>query len=361
MNSREPSTLVPAAVDTLPINVAILDNEGTILYTNRAWKAFGKANDIEIRPDAIGVNYLEITERAETETARTAGAGLSEIVSGERELFEFEYPCHTPERRRWFLMRAAQFTDGDRRYIAVAHFDITDRYEYQRQLEKSNERLQQFAYAASHDLREPLRMVTRYLQLLERRYGDELDGDAEEFIEFAVDGAERMKAMIEGLLTYSRVETRGESFEPVDLEAVLDDVLTDLGVQIDETDAAITVESLPTVTGDASQLRQLFQNLVDNAITYSGKQTPRLAISAMRDGDELIISVSDEGIGIEQEDADRVFEVFQRLHSQEEYDGTGIGLTLCKRIVERHGGEIWFESTPGDGSTFSFTLPPADT
>ncbi|MFP9193050.1 PAS domain-containing sensor histidine kinase [Natronosalvus vescus] len=360
MNAREPETLIPAAVETLPINFAILDGEGTILYTNRAWQKFGEANDIDTRPDTLGTNYLTITKQAETETAQAAAAGLSEILSGERELFEFEYPCHSPEKQRWFLMRAASFTNDDQRYVAVAHFDITDRYTYQRQLEESNERLQQFAYVASHDLHEPLRMVTSYLQLLERQYSDELDDDAEEFIEFAVDGAERMEAMIDGLLTYSRVETQGNSFDSVDIEAVLDDVLTDLGIRIEETGVEITAEPLPTVTGDASQLRQLFQNLLDNALQYSGEQDPRVSISATRDGDEWIISITDNGIGIDQEDADRVFEVFQRLHTHEEYEGTGIGLALCRRVVERHGGEIWVDSEPEKGSTFSFTLPATD-
>ncbi|QSW98921.1 PAS domain-containing sensor histidine kinase [Haloterrigena alkaliphila] len=361
MNDREPAALIPAAVNTLPINFAILDDEGTILYTNRAWQEFGEANDIELRADTIGTNYLTITRQAETETAQTAAAGLSEILTGERELFEFEYPCHSPDDQRWFLMRAASFTTSGQRYVAVAHFDITDRYTYERRLEESNERLQQFAYVASHDLQEPLRMVTSYLQLLERRYSDDLDDDATEFIEFAVDGADRMREMIDGLLRYSRVETQGQSFDSVDLEAVLDDVLADLRLRIDETDAEITAESLPTVSGDASQLRQLFQNLLDNALQYSGEQNPRVSISATRDEDEWLISVSDTGIGIDQDDTDRVFEVFQRLHSHEEYDGTGIGLALCRRIIERHEGEIWVDSEPGEGSTFSFTLPAPET
>ena len=356
MNDWETAALIPAAVDTLPINVAVLDEEGTILFTNRAWQAFGESNDIDLRPDTIGTNYLAITSQADTERAQTAAAGLSEIQSGERELFQFEYPCHSPTERRWFLMRAASFTAGAQRYVAVAHFDITDRYEYRRRLEASNERLQQFAYVASHDLREPLRMVTSYLQLLERRYHDELDDDAREFIEFAVDGAERMEAMIDGLLAYARVDTQGTSFGSVDLDEVLDDVLTDLGLRIEETDAEITADSLPTVDGDEAQLRQCFQNLVTNALQYSGEGHPRVSISAARNGAEWTISVSDEGIGIDRADTERVFEVFQRLHSHEAYDGTGIGLALCRRVVERHGGEIWVDSEPGEGSTFSFTL-----
>ncbi|WP_081655470.1 sensor histidine kinase [Halopiger goleimassiliensis] len=224
------------------------------------------------------------------------------------------------------------------------------------QLEASNERLEQFAYAASHDLQEPLRMVRRYLELAERRYGEELDENCREFIDFAVDGAERMSEMIDGLLEYSRVETQGDSFDAVDLDAVLDDVLTDLQFKIEETDATITREPLPTVEGDRRQLRQLLQNLVSNAIEYSGDAPPRIHVSAARDGAEWTVSVRDEGIGIDPDDADRIFEIFQRLHSLEEHDGSGIGLALCKRIVERHDGEIRVDSEPGEGATFSVTL-----
>ncbi len=234
--------------------------------------------------------------------------------------------------------------------------DVTERREYQRQLEASNERLEQFAYAASHDLQEPLRMVSSYIQLIDQRYGDAFDEDGREFIEFAVDGADRMREMIEALLQYSRVDTRGDPFEPVDLEEVFADVSHDLQVKIQETDADITAEDLPQVYGDASQLNQVFQNLLDNSIEYSGDEPPRVHISAERDGNQWIISVSDEGIGIDPVDADKVFEVFQSLHGHED-SGTGIGLALVERIVERHDGDIWVDSTLGEGATFSFTLP----
>ncbi|WP_226005528.1 sensor histidine kinase [Natrinema salinisoli] len=228
------------------------------------------------------------------------------------------------------------------------------------ELEDSNDRLEQFAYAASHDLQEPLRMVTSYLRLIDNRYGDELDDDCTEFIEFAVDGADRMRAMIDGLLEYSRVETQGDSFEAVDLEAVLDDVLTDLQFKIDETDTEISREPLPTVEGDGRQFQQLFQNLVSNAIDYSGDEPPRIHVSATRDGSEWTISVRDEGIGIDADDTDRIFEIFQRCHSIEEQGGSGIGLALCKRIVERHDGEIRVESEAGAGSTFFVVFPHCD-
>ncbi|QSX00736.1 MEDS domain-containing protein [Haloterrigena alkaliphila] len=268
-----------------------------------------------------------------------------------------------PDRTLFFVStdsRGREFTDAERTFHHLmaqwVKFEL-DRKQRERALEESNERLEQFAYAASHDLQEPLRMVTSYLQLLEQRYADAFDEDGEEFLEFAVDGAERMRDMIDGLLEYSRIETRGDPFEPVELDTVLDDVLADLQLQIDETDAEIAAAELPRVTGDASQLRQVFQNLLNNAIQYSGDEPPRVHVYANRRGREWVISVRDDGIGIDPEDQDRVFTVFDRLHSRDEYEGTGIGLALCQRIVERHGGDIWVDSEPGEGSTFSFTLP----
>jgi signal transduction histidine kinase len=231
---------------------------------------------------------------------------------------------------------------------------------YVSKLEESNRSLEQFAYAASHDLQEPLRMVSSYLQLIEQRYEDDLDSEAEEFLGFALDGADRMRGMIEGLLEYSRIDSNGSPLEPTDLETVFDEALDDLQVKIDEYDAEITVESLPRVRGDDDQLRQVFQNLVTNAIDYSGDSQPEIHLSAERRGPEWQIAVKDSGIGIDTNDQECIFELFQRLHSHHEHAGSGIGLALCKRIVERHGGEIWVESEPGEGSTFSFTLLAAE-
>ncbi len=265
--------------------------------------------------------------------------------------------------------RSAAFTRAEQHFVELATQWLS--YELERRqrrqeletivadLEESNEQLEQFAYAASHDLQEPLRMVESYLMLIERRYSDVLDDEGEEFIEFAVDGADRMQEMIDGLLAYSRVDTQGDPLQTVEMEAVLSDVLTDLELRIEETGADVDVdwEALPTVSGDPSQLRQLFQNLLDNAITYSGDEAPCISISGEKSETERVISVRDRGIGIDPDRTDDIFQVFNRLHSIDEYAGTGIGLALCRRIVERHGGTISVDSEPGVGSTFSVALP----
>ncbi|NUQ00285.1 MAG: hypothetical protein HUU35_10565 [Armatimonadetes bacterium] len=226
-----------------------------------------------------------------------------------------------------------------------------------RELARSNADLEQFAYVASHDLQEPLRMVASYLQLLERRYRPQLDRDAVEFIDYAVDGANRMRALINDLLAYSRVGTRGKPFEPCDMNAVLARALANLEVAIQEHHASVTAGELPTVPGDRTQLTQLFQNLIANAVKFRSEEPPRIEVSAERDESGWRFAVRDNGIGIAPEHASRVFLVFQRLHTRSEYEGTGIGLAICKKIVERHGGRIWVDSIPGKGSVFMFTLP----
>lgn len=227
-------------------------------------------------------------------------------------------------------------------------------------LGRSNAELEQFAYAVSHDLQEPLRMVASYVQLLSRRYGGRLDEDADAFIGFASDGAKRMQRMITDLLDYSRVQTKGEPFRPVPMSEALDLALGNLDLVIKETETGIDVErgSLPTVMGDKGQLGRLLQNLIGNAIKYrKTDHKPFVRISASRKDDHWLFAVTDNGIGIEPEHFDRIFRVFQRLHGHGQYEGSGIGLAICKKIVERHGGVIWVGSTFGEGTTFFFTLP----
>lgn len=229
--------------------------------------------------------------------------------------------------------------------------------EYAAELQHSNEELHQFAYVASHDLQEPLRMVSSYLQLLEKRYGDKLDGNAREYIDFAIDGAVRMKALIMDLLAYSRVESQRKTMAWLHSQQALDKALANLKVAIEERGASITADALPEVWGDETQLTQLFQNLIGNAIKFCGDKPPEVKVGAVRQGNAWLFSVTDNGIGIEAEYHERIFAIFQRLHGKGKYPGTGIGLAVCRKIVERHGGRIWVDSSPGKGSTFYFTLP----
>ena len=224
-------------------------------------------------------------------------------------------------------------------------------------LERSNKELEQFAYVASHDLQEPLRMVSSYTQLLGQRYDSQLDDKARKYIHYAVDGAIRMQALINDLLAYSRVATRGKPLQPSDSHAVLGEAIRNLAALIEENQAIITNNDLPTVRADAAQLVLVFQNLLANAIKFRSSGLPSVHVSAQNRGPDWIFSVQDNGIGIEPQHAERVFVIFQRLHTRQEYPGTGIGLAVCKRVVERHGGRIWFESEPGKGTTFFFTLP----
>jgi light-regulated signal transduction histidine kinase (bacteriophytochrome) len=224
-------------------------------------------------------------------------------------------------------------------------------------LERSNKDLEQFAYVASHDLQEPLRMVSSYTQLLAQRYEGQLDEKAKKYIDYAVDGAVRMQRLINDLLTYSRVSTRGKPLEPIDASSVLGETIGNLYAAIQESRAIVTNDDLPTVRADAGQLLQVFQNLIANAIKFHGTDSPRIHVSARDAGHEWIFSVRDNGIGIDPQYKESLFVIFRRLHTRQEYPGTGIGLAVCKRIVERHGGRIWFESEPGKGTTFFFTAP----
>ena len=235
-------------------------------------------------------------------------------------------------------------------------------------LEISNRELEQFAYVASHDLQEPLRMISSYVQLLARRYKDRLDTDADEFISYAVDGVTRMQVLINDLLAYSRVTTRGKDFEATDSEEALSRALRNLQAAIQESSAVMTYDPLPTVMTDSIQLEQLFQNLISNSIKFRSNEPPHVHISAQRINnskpsieqslrDGWLFSVCDNGIGIDPEYADRIFTIFQRLHTRDEYPGTGIGLAICKRIVERHRGRIWVESQLGQGAIFNFSIP----
>ncbi|GIV95354.1 MAG: hypothetical protein KatS3mg057_0011 [Herpetosiphonaceae bacterium] len=309
--------------------------------------------------DLTAVPFLEFVHPDD----RAATLAEMEKLTGGTPTFYFtnRYRC-ADGSYKWLQWMAIPYIDDGLMY-GVAR-DVTDEKRLQealvhqaRELKRSNDELAQFAYVASHDLQEPLRMVASYMQLLARRYRGQLDATADAFIAYAVDGAQRMQVLIWDLLAYSHVTTRGNPFTLVEGDAVLQRALTNLKLAIEESGAILTVESLPTLVGDEIQLVQLFQNLISNAIKFRYREPPHIHISAEQDNQQWIITIRDNGIGIDPQYAERIFLVFQRLHTREEYPGTGIGLAICKKIVERHGGRIWVESQPQEGATFYVALP----
>jgi light-regulated signal transduction histidine kinase (bacteriophytochrome) len=253
---------------------------------------------------------------------------------------------------------------GGRIVVAGVFVDVTERRRvegrlqlYADELAQSNAELQHFAYVASHDLQEPLRMVRSFTEMLGKRYADKLDDDAHEFIGFAMEGAERMQRLINDLLSYSRVGSRGGDRAPTDANLIVERAMSNLAALIAETGAVVITADLPVVDCEASQVVRVFQNLMANAMKFRGADSPEIHVSARVDEKETVFSIRDNGIGIPDDCFDRIFVIFQRLHSRAEYDGTGIGLAICRKVIERHRGRIWVESRVGEGTTFHFTLP----
>ncbi len=339
-------SLIEASLDTL----VTISPEGKITDVNNATEtATGYS-----REELIGTEFADYF--TEPEKSR---AGYQEAL--QRGLVK-DYPLeirHRDGRVTPVLYNAAVYRDEAGNVIGLfaAARDITEQRHIEEKLEHSNKELEHFAYVASHDLQEPLRMISSYTQLLDKRYKGKLDTDADEFVGYIVDGVSRMQTMINALLAYSRVGKEDKVFEPTDCNAVLADAVTNLQTAIEESGAAVTHDPLPTVVADTSLLSQVFQNLISNGIKFHSEEPPRIHIAAEGKGKEWLFSVRDNGIGIDPQYHDRLFAIFQRLHSKEEYSGTGIGLALCKRVVELHGGRIWIESEVGKGSTFYFTIP----
>jgi PAS domain S-box-containing protein len=346
-------------MDASPVCISWSDLEGNIEYVNRKFRElFGYT--IEDIPTVAAWRRLAFPDPAYRETVPLLYALLRDAQKqGKVLLTELTITCKDGSTRC-----VEQMGSHVANRTMVIYKDITERKRYEESLKekteelaRSNRDLEQFAYVASHDLQEPLRMVTNYVQLLARRYKGKLHPDADDFINFAVDGAIRMWRLINDLLTYSRVGTQTQGLMPTDCETVLQNSLDNLKIAIEENAAVITHDLLPTVMGDHLQLGQLFQNLIGNAIKFRGKEAPRVHISASPNGGGVwTFTVRDNGIGMAPEYVERIFVIFQRLHNREEYPGTGIGLAVCKKIVERHGGRIWAESEVGKGTTFYFTL-----
>jgi PAS domain S-box-containing protein len=349
-------------LEAAPDAIVVVNQAGKIVLLNvQAEKQFGYTRDELIGQEVTNIIPEGFAERLIADGTRSATEAVTQQIgtgielSGRRKDGS-EFPIE-------IMLSPLESAEGV--LVTTAIRDITERRRSEvhlrktvRELKRSNDELQQFAYVSSHDLQEPLRMVSSYTQLLAKRYQGRLDSDAHEFIAFAVDGCNRMQGLIQDLLAYSRVGTNGKELSEVSSENALQKALTNLRITIEQSGADVTHDSMPVVTTDETQLTLIFQNLVGNAIKYRGAAPPRVHVSATRNGgNEWTFSVRDNGLGIDPQYFERIFILFQRLHGRDEFEGTGIGLAICKKILERLGGRIWVESQPEKGSTFYFALP----
>ncbi len=351
--------LYNALGNTLPYGGWMSDPSGRLLYISDAFLELFPTT----REDVFKKGWISLLPEIEKE--RIGSLWKDSLKS--RQVFNAEFQLKSKDNIYHSILSSAHpFLDeyGKIKYWVGVHLKIDEQKENEKKLNEllekykhSNDELQQFAYIASHDLQEPLRMVTSFTQLLERRYGDKLDTDGKEFVHFAVDGASRMKNLIDGLLSYSRVLTHSKKQDILNIEKVLNDLVTDLSFIIEENKAKIIYDNLPVINADKNQIYQLFQNLITNGLKYRSAENPVIKISAKEENSEWLFEVADNGIGIDKKFFDKIFVIFQRLHSRDKYDGTGIGLAISKRIVERLGGKIWVESELNKGSSFYFTIP----
>lgn len=349
-------------LDTAPNGILMVDEKGFIVLANKELENLFRyeSNELLGEPIEILVPHAAKTSHPgsrqhffKAPEPRAMGAGRD--LNGLRKdgtLFPVEIGLNPLQA-------------GDKRYVVASVVDITERKKSEKilqenlvELKRSNEDLQQFAYVCSHDLQEPLRVITNYTQLLERRYRGQLDDNADDFIEFITDAASRMQVLINDLLVFSRVHTRGQEMRETDCNYVVKKAMDNLKLAIEENEATIVIETepLPAVLGDSTQLTQLFQNIIGNAIKFRSEIKPIIRISTEEGQEYWTFKIKDNGIGFEMQYAARIFVIFQRLHPKETYAGSGIGLAVCKKIVERHGGDIAVESEPGEGTTIVFTL-----
>ena len=353
---RESNELFRTLFYSSPVGIYIVQ-DGHFRIVGHQFARIAGYNEDEL----IATPALDIVLPEDRNAVRESAA---KMLKGERSL-GYEFRILTKQAVvKWVVETVAPVYYQGRQATLGNVMDITEQKQAKERLtqvvaemKRSNTELEQFAYVVSHDLQEPLRMVASYTQLLARRYHGRLDADADDFINYAVDGAERMRALLNDLLEYSRVGTRGKPFKLIYSEDVLDQAITNLKVAIEDSGALVNHDYLPMLVADEGQLMQLFQNLIGNAIKFCNQQSPRIHVSAEKRDRVWVFSVRDNGIGIDPQHAQRIFEMFKRLHTKEEYPGTGMGLAICKKIVKRHGGHIWVHSQPEEGSTFYFSIP----
>ncbi len=342
------------AVEASPHGMLMVDPSGRIVLLNREIERIFDYAREEILGKSIEMFVpMDVRDRHPEMRTTFHSAPLARRMGAGRDLFGLRRDgSQIPVE---IALNPIETEEG--LFVLASVVDISPRKKAEEELRRSNEELERFAYVASHDLQEPLRTIASYVQLLAHRYRDQLDGQAKEFIDFAVAGAARMQRLIEDLLAFSRVGMQQHVPQPVDAGAVLREALDDLRASTIAAEAVITHDPLPRVLADPGHIEQLFTNLIGNALKFRGTDTPRIHIKADRHGRVWRFAVSDNGIGIDIKYHERIFIIFQRLHARDRYEGTGVGLAVCKKIVERHGGRIWVDSSPGGGSTFYFTLP----
>lgn len=363
---REAAQFTRGVIDALPAQICVLDAEARILAVNEAWRAFADAGQMRPENSPEGANYFDVCDNtfgANSEGAAEFSAALQALLRGESAEFSLEYSCPSASEARWFEVSASRFAIDGAACVVVAHENISARKLVEEEIRRSNAELEQFAYAVSHDLRQPLRMVGSYLQLIERELSGRLDGEVGAHLKFAVDGAQRMDAMILGLLEYSRVGRGDTADEKVDSRAVVDDVIALAAADCAAAGGTIDCAGeWPVLHANRQELLRLLQNLLGNALKYRRPECPlRVTIRSLVDDGIWRVSVSDNGIGIDPSQTHRLFKVFSRLQPRSRFEGSGIGLALCRRIVERYSGFIWAESSgEGSGATFRFSMPIVD-
>ncbi|GGS28636.1 sensor histidine kinase [Deinococcus knuensis] len=374
---------VRAALDVMPHQMAVLDMQGTILLCNRAWNDFMRDNGGDPATCGPGVNYLRVCERASgpcADEGQEVASGLRRVLAREDDTFSIEYPCHSPQEERWFQLTATPFDDGHTRFLMITHENVTERRHAEireadldaevRQevalrtltLRSEMDELDSFIGSVSHDLRAPVRHIQGFLTLLRRRLNPRLNEEDRRLLSVLDGATQRLQSMIDELLKLARVAQTSLQVRDLNLAQVVLRAWANIAPETEGREIEWIAGDLPVVRGDPQLLMLAFENLLSNAVKYtSGRERARVEVGARDGGDHWVVFVQDDGVGFDPRYTERLFGAFQRLHTEQEFSGVGMGLANVKRIVTRHGGQVWAESHPGDGATFYISFPKPTT